>query len=91
MNTGIGIDLGGTRIKGVVVNSNGEVLHQLYTDTNDGDGAVWKNAVLQTVQTLAEYISTEPSSIGISAPGLPNEQNSAISFMPPPSLLLPHH
>ena len=49
MNTAIGIDLGGTRIKGVAVNADGTILYQLYSDTRDGDGAVWKNVVSETV------------------------------------------
>ena len=69
MTVGIGIDLGGTRIKGVLVNSNGEVLHHLYTDTNDGDGAVWKSAVKKTVETLAKECKAESTPVGISAPG----------------------
>jgi glucokinase len=78
----IGIDLGGTRIKGVAINSNGEIMHQLYTQTNDGDGAVWKNAVAKTMEDLLKIINLTNTTIGISAPGLPNENNTAIAFMP---------
>ncbi|MBC7828247.1 MAG: ROK family protein [Chitinophagaceae bacterium] len=82
MNTAIGIDLGGTRIKGVAVNAEGKVLHQLYSDTNDGDGAVWKKAVSETVKELREKMSSEATVIGISAPGLPDERNTSITCMP---------
>jgi glucokinase len=41
----IGIDLGGTRIKGVVIDAIGNVLHQTYTPTNDGEGEIWKEAI----------------------------------------------
>ena len=60
----------------------GNILQQLYTDTNDGDGAVWKNAVANTVQTLLEKLNGKKTVIGISAPGLPDEQYSAIAYMP---------
>lgn len=78
----IGIDLGGTRIKGVAINDEGTILHQIYLPTNDGDGAVWKGAVADTVKKISEKIEGDNLSIGISAPGLPNENNSAIAFMP---------
>jgi len=77
----IGIDLGGTRIKGVVIDKAGNILHQLYTPTNDGDGAVWKNVVGETAKELRKK-SNGKTVIGISAPGLPNNDNTAIAFMP---------
>jgi len=82
MNIAIGIDLGGTRIKGVAVNANGNLLHQLYSDTNDGDGAGWKKVVAKTVNELLQKINGKATVIGISAPGLPDENNSAIAYMP---------
>lgn len=78
----IGIDLGGTRIKGVLISSDGEILHQIYTPTNDGNDQVWKSAIKNTVSEL-NMIANEPAvKIGISAPGLPNLENTAINFMP---------
>jgi glucokinase len=78
----IGIDLGGTRIKGVVIDAVGNVLHQTYTPTNDGEGEVWKEAIAKTVQELKQKIPGEKISVGISAPGLPNKDNTTIAFMP---------
>jgi glucokinase len=78
----IGIDLGGTRIKGVVIDAVGNVLHQTYTPTNDGEGEVWKEAIAKTVQELKQKIPSEKISVGISAPGLPNKENTTIAFMP---------
>jgi len=82
MKKAIGIDLGGTRIKGVVVDEEGHLLHQLYTATNDGDGAAWKNAVAETVKELRKSLNGETIVIGISAPGLPDNNNNAIAYMP---------
>ena len=82
MSIAIGIDLGGTRIKGVAVNAEGHILHQLYTDTNDNDRAVWKKAVAVTIEELLQEVNLKTSVIGISAPGLPNDDNTAIAFMP---------
>lgn len=78
----IGIDLGGTRIKGVVIDAVGNILHQTYTSTNDGEGEVWKEAIAQTVHALKQKVPIEKISVGISAPGLPNKENTAIAFMP---------
>ncbi len=78
----IGIDLGGTRIKAVAINTEGKVLHENYQATNDGDDAVWKNAVVTAVSELQSVLRTKKINIGLSAPGLPNEMNTAIAFMP---------
>jgi glucokinase len=78
----IGIDLGGTRIKGVAIDEQGSVLNQLLKPTNDGDDSVWKKVVAETVNELLKQVNAERFSVGISAPGLPNENNTAIAFMP---------
>ena len=80
--TAIGIDLGGTRIKAVLINNEGTVLHQLYQPTYDGDDTTWKNAVIAAVDELQNKSKTKPSVIGLSAPGLPNKENTTIAFMP---------
>lgn len=82
MNSYIGIDLGGTRIKGVAIDANGNVLYQTYTPTNDGEGEVWKAAIKKTVDDLKQKLNAEKVIVGISAPGLPNKENTAIGFMP---------
>jgi glucokinase len=81
-NPTIGIDLGGTRIKGVAIDADGNILHQTYTATNDGEGEVWKVAVAKTVSDLKQKLSIQKVAIGISAPGLPNKENTTIAFMP---------
>jgi len=78
----IGIDLGGTRIKAVALDGDGNILHQLYTPTNDGDDKVWKQSVKSTIEAVQSKIQCSDFPIGISAPGIPNEKNSCISFMP---------
>lgn len=78
----IGIDLGGTRIKGIVMDAKGKTLHQLYTPTNDGNSAVWKNAVADTLNELLNKVQGDGGVVGISAPGLPTADNTAIAYMP---------
>jgi predicted NBD/HSP70 family sugar kinase len=59
MEFAIGIDLGGTRIKGVATDAKGNILHKLYIPTNDGDDAIWKNAVAETVNELLKKINVD--------------------------------
>ncbi|MBI1781078.1 MAG: ROK family protein, partial [Sphingobacteriales bacterium] len=78
----IGIDLGGTRIKAIAIDTEGNVLQQLYHPTADGEGAVWKKSVADVVNEFLEKLKINQCLVGISAPGLPNEENTAIAFMP---------
>lgn len=76
--TAIGIDLGGTRVKGVTVNAQGDVLQHHYTNIIADQ---WKQAIHDTVDALRKNISGAHL-IGISAPGIPSERNDCISYMP---------
>lgn len=78
----IGIDLGGTRIKAVALSDEYKILEQLYIPTNDGDDKSWKQSVLTAVDTLQNKLQIKDVVVGISAPGIPNEKNSAIAYMP---------
>ena len=78
----IGVDLGGTRIKAVAIDKAGNTQYQCSYPTNDGDDTVWKSAILETVRDIKDKIQSKDTVIGISAPGLPNKDNSAIAFMP---------
>jgi glucokinase len=78
----IGIDLGGTRIKAVAIDEQGNIMHQHYQSTNDGDDSIWKNAILASVNEIQSKLPDNKVVIGISAPGLPNANNSAIAYMP---------
>ncbi len=81
----IGIDLGGTNIKGVLVDAGGTIINSLTTPTNDrgSDSAdVWRTAIFNMVEEL-QGISEKPvSAIGLSAPGLPDQHNQSIAYMP---------
>jgi glucokinase len=81
--TAIGIDLGGTRIKAVAIDQASNTLYHQYHPTHDGDDdRVWKNAVAKMVFEIGNKMGIIDMVIGISAPGLPNADNSAIAFMP---------
>jgi glucokinase len=78
----IGIDLGGTRIKGVAMDPEGVMIEHLYTPTEDNSSQLWKTDIKETVLKLQEKLKGHSFVIGISAPGIPDEGNTAISFMP---------
>ena len=77
-STAIGIDLGGTRIKGVVINSSGEILAQKYQQIEKDN---WKQVIIQVVEELTASVPGEHLA-GISAPGIPDKDNSCIAHMP---------
>ncbi|HVX52155.1 MAG TPA: ROK family protein [Chitinophagaceae bacterium] len=81
--TAIGVDLGGTRIKIVAIDTTGEVLHQVYVPTQDEGDAAWRENVLKSVAEVRKTLSLQGGVvIGLSAPGVSNGDNTAIAFMP---------
>lgn len=77
----IGIDLGGTNIKGILIDETGNIIAQAHTPTNDGSGGAWKVAIAETVKTLKNQ-TEHLIGVGLSAPGLPNETNECIASLP---------
>lgn len=82
MQVAIGIDLGGTYVKGILLSQQGEVLHQHFIPTNDDADGKWRDNVLEMVNHLRSLHSKQIDVIGLSCPGLANEQNTCISYMP---------
>lgn len=78
----IGIDIGGTRIKAVVIDKDGNLLHHVYCNTEDGADMRWRETVTDLVLELRTGFSNREMVLGISAPGLPDETNSVIAYMP---------
>lgn len=79
----IGIDLGGTRIKAVAIDQDGKILHHHYEETHDdGDGMFWKKAVAAAIEEIISKSGIDDIPIGLSAPGIPDEKNRHIAFMP---------
>lgn len=78
----IGIDLGGTNIKGVLVDESGEVLKQHYIPTHDDRDGLWRGNVREMARYFQSFWQEPISGIGLSAPGLPDEANQCIAFLP---------
>ncbi len=78
----VGIDLGGTNIKGVLVNEAGEVLKQHYVPTHDDPEGRWRENVLEMIRYFQNYWQKPIRAAGLSAPGLPDATNRSIAFLP---------
>jgi len=78
----IGIDLGCTNIKGVLLNSEGLVLAEEKEDTNEQDDQHWKSLVKKMIGAFRVHAKQTVLAIGLSAPGLADVTNSFISYMP---------
>ncbi len=77
--TALGIDLGGTNVKGVLITDGGEILAQKSTPIQNYD---WRKAVGELVATITAQTTESKFIVGLAAPGLPDHANRRISFMP---------
>lgn len=85
-NLAIGIDLGGTNIKAVLINRSGEVLQSTtsgtYTRNDDLNNiSPWKEEITGMIETLKGG-NDNVRTIGLAAPGLSDKSNKSIAFMP---------
>ncbi|MCC7523917.1 MAG: ROK family protein [Chitinophagaceae bacterium] len=78
----IGIDIGGTQVKGVLINENGTILHCVQRETRQQDNSQWKNRVAEVWQLLQAISGSSAVPLGIAAPGLASEGNKSITLMP---------
>lgn len=78
----IGIDIGGTNIKGVLINESGSILQSVQRPTFSTDINDWRENVRIMTRDLLPPNGSVPCALGLSAPGLVNADNTAISFMP---------
>ncbi|MDH3651356.1 MAG: ROK family protein [Saprospiraceae bacterium] len=82
----LGIDLGGTNIKAVLTNPQGQLIDETTTPTEDHGGAdhgmSWKQKVKEIVDRFRNEKSGGIKVVGMAAPGLANPHNDAIAYMP---------
>src|SRR5215467_14407012 len=83
MTCAIGLDLGGTNIKGLGVTSSGKVLVEKRSSTESTGGRAW---VKNVDKVLTELLSTaavgSDAVVGLAAPGLAAADHRSIAFMP---------
>jgi len=80
MSYSIGIDLGGTNIKIVVLSNNGELLEYLTCDTGDSDGT-WAETIKRNVLEIQTQRGEAPCHIGVASPGLAAKDCKSIAYM----------
>jgi glucokinase len=83
----LGIDIGGTKIKIVVLNEQGTILekNEILTEDNMNGVELWKKKILGVIEEKSEqYVPSNPKVLkcAISAPGLVDSQNKMIMHMP---------
>lgn len=79
----LGIDVGGTKIKMVVLNEGGEILEQSEVLTEDGSGEaeLWKKKIISIINEKSEQYP-DTLKCAISAPGLVDKENKMVLHMP---------
>ena len=89
MEYGIGIDMGGTRIKVVVMQKNGVIKqHCIWTtddNTQNSSAAsvpIWARKIRAGTDAIVERLQAPPRWIGIATPGLADKHNKRIEIMP---------
>ena len=80
MSYSIGVDLGGTNIKIVVVSDDGTVLDFLTCDTADSEGS-WAQTIKTNLQEIQTRRGQAPCRIGLAAPGLAAKDGKSIAYM----------
>lgn len=83
----IGIDLGGTQVKGALVDrENGEILSTALLPTRDGEFEnglpVFAMQVAEMVAGLESIAGSSPLHVGLAAPGIAAPHGRCISWMP---------
>ncbi|HKY05450.1 MAG TPA: ROK family protein [Blastocatellia bacterium] len=80
----IGIDLGGTTLKGALVSSTGEILYEIRVETEQQSSEQLFNQIVEAVQTLKndERAQGRTTAIGLGVPGLVNRKTNRIEVMP---------
>lgn len=82
MQKAIGIDLGGTNIKAVLIDEKGSILETMQLQTNENNTNNWKQGITDVLKTLLQKANLPILPVGLSAPGLAAEDNSCIVLMP---------
>jgi glucokinase len=76
----IGIDIGGTNVKGVLIR-NEEIIDQKTYETRDGTDH-WQESIADLFAELKGKSEDEIGTVGLSAPGIAAGNNRSIAYMP---------
>ncbi len=78
----IGLDLGGTQVKGIAADSSGKILAIDSVDTEDDGDDRWRKNLKVLLNKLEDEVGRPADWVGISAPGLQAKDGLAIEYMP---------
>ena len=80
----VGIDLGGTNIKGVAVDAGGKVMHRESRQTRDGPASVteWAEIIRQLVAGFESGLGTATTHIGMATPGVIAADSRSVAWCP---------
>ena len=76
----VGVDLGGTNIKIVVVSNEGELLEYVTCDTADTQGS-WAQMIKQNLHRIQHDRKAAPRHVGIASPGVAASDGRSIAYM----------
>lgn len=82
MDCVLGIDLGGTNVKGLALSPAGDTLAEADEPTGDTGGMAWRESVRRVVNRLETAAGGRARAIGLAAPGLPASDGRSIAHMP---------
>lgn len=82
MTYAIGLDLGGTNIKGLAVTPAGRILSETLLSTASSGHRNWVRNVDRALRDLRRLVNAPPAFIGLAAPGLAAPDHRSIAFMP---------
>ena len=78
MTKTIGLDIGGTKIQGAVIDENGEILKTYRLETCAREG---KDKVLDNISKIIDFLKTdEIEAIGVGTPGFIDSENGIVTF-----------
>ena len=80
MKASVGIDIGGSYIKGVIIREQ-EVTYRYTKETRDGENE-WQQEVAAMLDILKQQLGGIVKTVGLSAPGITDPGNRTINFMP---------
>jgi glucokinase len=82
MTYSIGLDLGGTNIKGLAITETGRVLVEQISPTGSTGGRAWVKNVDQVLAQLQARVKRPAACVGLAAPGLAAPDHRSIAHMP---------
>jgi glucokinase len=82
MTYAIGLDLGGTNIKGLAITPSGQVLVEQVSSTGWSAGQAWVKNVDRVLRELQAAVKRPAACVGLAAPGLAAGDHRSIAFLP---------